>query len=257
MIRNNLHIDKGIGLSYNETGFTPNDVSSLHAWWSADQADVSGDKVISLHDRSGNGRDMTQTAGSNQPDYIADGGADFNNRPVMRFDGVNHFMQTPDFDYGDYTRLNVWVAAKVTDISVTRTLISHRDVANFAWNFRIFVPGKVNIAISDTGTGAGKKIAASLITILTTQPYLISFDYNVNTLILYVDSVNTTNLTTNNPMLNFFNSTTAIRLGVNGSAGDTVIQYFKGDIAEVIITGATTAIERSYIDNYLMEKYGI
>jgi len=24
-----------------------------------------------------------------------------------------------------------------------------------------------------------------------------------------------------------------------------------------IITGATTAIERSYIDNYLMEKYGI
>jgi hypothetical protein len=73
-------------------GFDPRQITGLSLWLdAADSAtlSVSSGSVSQWRDKSGNSHHAAQGTGLNQPDYIASG---LNGKPVVRFDGVNHFI---------------------------------------------------------------------------------------------------------------------------------------------------------------------
>jgi PKD repeat protein len=77
--------------------FKPNDITGLQAWFKADSANsvhLSGSNVAQWNDCSGQGNDLIQAAGANQPLYIA--GA-LNGLPVIEFNGTSDYMKTAPF----------------------------------------------------------------------------------------------------------------------------------------------------------------
>jgi len=82
--------------SFNNPGVTADlpsnaipDSEDLHARYAADELTASdGDSISTWPDETGNGFDLT---GGTEPTYIASG---INGNPVVRFNGVNQFLQT-------------------------------------------------------------------------------------------------------------------------------------------------------------------
>jgi hypothetical protein len=74
------------------TGFNPRSIAGLSLWLDAADSTsltVSSGSVSQWRDKSGNSHNASQGVGLNQPDYIASG---LNGKPVVRFDGTNHFL---------------------------------------------------------------------------------------------------------------------------------------------------------------------
>jgi hypothetical protein len=78
----------------------PSSVSGLQLW--LDAQDINGDgsafagaSVGSWQDKSGNNNDAIQIVLGNRPAYIADGGPEFGNFPIVRFDGANDSLTLP------------------------------------------------------------------------------------------------------------------------------------------------------------------
>ena len=80
------------------SGFTPMDFSGLRLWLDASDLNASGN-VLSLipgasvslaRDKSGQGRDVTQTSSNSQPSFVHSA---LNDLPVLRFDGANDYME--------------------------------------------------------------------------------------------------------------------------------------------------------------------
>ena len=78
----------------------PNTVTGLQLWLDAN--DINGDgtpfvgTTIGLWiDKSGNDNHAGQGLVNSQPTYISDGGEDFSNFSIVRFDGANDFMNLP------------------------------------------------------------------------------------------------------------------------------------------------------------------
>ena len=79
-----------------------------------DQADNTA--VSTWADRSGNGYDVSQATGANQPTLQTQeqGGSS-----IVRFDGTNDFLQRSDtgFPTGDFTHVGVYKSASVTSVN--------------------------------------------------------------------------------------------------------------------------------------------
>lgn len=73
--------------------FSPTSIPGLQLWFDASQitGKVDGDVMPSWSDLSGNARDAAQATAAKQPLYKT---AIQNGKPVVRFDGVDDFMQT-------------------------------------------------------------------------------------------------------------------------------------------------------------------
>ncbi len=100
-----LRINNAPWLGSQQAAFSPLDVAALEGWWKADAGITKdgGDLVSDWADQSGNGNDLVQATGTNQPLFVADVQ---NSLPIIRFDGVDNFMRFAAFASGDLTQPN-------------------------------------------------------------------------------------------------------------------------------------------------------
>jgi len=87
-----------------QANFSPDSIATLTLWFDASDVDGAGDgatgdppnsaQVTTWFDKSGGSNNATQATPTNRPLYFVDGGAAINNKPVMRFDGLDDFLAT-------------------------------------------------------------------------------------------------------------------------------------------------------------------
>ncbi len=230
----------------------------LHGWWSADSVIKDGsDNVSQLFDLSGNGRHATQSTGANQPNFIADGGANFNNLPVIRFNGTTNFLEVADFDYVDYTKINVWIILSNDGTGGIISPLGHSDTnMQRSWSFARTIGKKIFYRLSGDGITLDKNIAGAAV-LTDNQAYLVSMQYSIDTLSVFLDGLdNFGSFITNNTISSAHDSTAKLTIGTLLASG-LPINLWAGDIAEIILSGIITANEGALIDKYLLLKYGI
>lgn len=106
-------------------------------------------------DRTANSHDLSQATGANQPALVADGGADFNNEPVVRFDGVNDFLQSGSglVDGGPFTVIAI---EKATLLNATNKVLfegqtsPNIDPAQILWASDEIVRAIGNLSLTGT-----------------------------------------------------------------------------------------------------------
>jgi hypothetical protein len=94
-------------------GFLPSDLSNLYWWIRADVGVTApGNDVSSVQDFGSAGKNMVQAVGLDQPTLVTN---QINGKPVIRFDGTDHFMTAGvanDWQFlnngCDYTLFYVW-----------------------------------------------------------------------------------------------------------------------------------------------------
>ncbi len=233
----------------------PVNLSTLHAYWEADFGVTKdgADNISQVLDKSGNGRNAFQLTGVNQPTFIADGGASFSNRPVMRFDGTQ-FLDINDFDQVDYNNMNIFAVAKVTDFTTSRTIISHFNLfAGLAWSLFTVNTTLVRQTISEDGATIMKTTDNST-ALLTTKAYLFSSKFDTASLKMSLNGVDESVMVQNDPMTQFFDSPALLMIGafaIVGVPSPTMI----GDIAAIVIAGDMTDDEIIDTNNFLINKY--
>ncbi len=237
---------------------SPANISTLHGWWSADFGVTSdaGNNISQVNDRSGNGRHATQVVGANQPTFVADGGAIFNNRPVMRFNGLTHFLSIADFDYVDYNNLNIFIVFRSNDFTTAGSLLSHGGLpGDLAWNTFINSTTNVRVNISEDGTLLPKQSNLSTV-LVTTDAYVYSFRFNTTTLRTFLNGVDDTSIVLNDPMTRFYDATLGLRIGALNFFGAPFV-FFDGDMPEIVIAGDMTDGETIGLSSYFIDKYKV
>lgn len=255
--------NSGKGLAF--SGLTSGLKSNLKAYWNLDEASGSradssgnsntltdfnsvgqaacpGSAVSSWADQSGNvSRDATQSTAANRPEWIADGGTAFNNKPVLRFDGVNDGLLTGTI--GPTIRTMIVVGAGNT--SNTYLFSQAVDINNRIGMARGGLYPQVAYVTSGTpyivSTATDPGTAPQIWTGILETSNLFSF---------YAQGALSNSLTGTAPAHG--NSTTAIGYYQSNNL------YWLGDIAEVITYNrALTTSERNAVECYLSSKYNI
>jgi len=79
----------GMFFSFLNAQLTLTDLNNIVFWYSADSVGTDiNNNISSLYDRSGNGFNAVQSQITNQPLLIND----YNNQPVISFNGINSYM---------------------------------------------------------------------------------------------------------------------------------------------------------------------
>jgi len=181
--------------------------------------------------------DATQATGGQQPTAVADGGSDFNNKPVVRWDGSDDILE---FTLAQAQGFTIIAIAKVTlDNSAIRVLITD-DSANqpaLRWN-----------ASNQLQMTAGANVTASADTL--DSPILAEAYYGGSSSILRANSIS---VASGNAGTGTLSAT--ITIGGQSAAGALP---FGGDVAEIIIvSGELTAADRRYLAQYAQQRYGL
>jgi len=217
-------------------------------WLRADAGTLTttnGQTVIAWNDQSGNGNNATQGTSANQPLFIASEPL-ANNRPVLRFDGSDDWMQTTTHLTDNVGTLMI-VARKTAGFGGTRTIFTSRDFLMLGRASGSDVWGAYNNGaerLFTPGTSIGTSASAPFRILGYRQS-----GSGAGQLALFLDGVQSTTLHNGGG-----NSGVITTIGSNNSG----IQYFPGDIAEIIFYRAPiNAAQRIIVENYLSAKYGV
>jgi hypothetical protein len=206
---------------------------------------TNGQPVSSWNDQSGNGNHALQGTGVNQPLYIASEPL-ANNRPVLRFDGSDDWMQTTTHLTDNVGTLIV-VGRKTALSSGYRTIFTSRDFLMLGRTPSQDVWGAYNNGaerLYTPGTSIGTDATAAFRILGYRQS-----GSGANQLALFLNGTISTTLHNGGG-----NSGVITTIGSNNSG----IQYFPGDIAEIIFYRAPiNAAQRIIVENYLSAKYGV
>ena len=218
-------------------------------WLNGSSVVKDGSNYVSKwNDLSGNENHAVQVAGANQPLYVADGGDEFNNYPVIRFDGSNDFFNG--------TLINGIESSSITIFAVVNGELKaeyycedgiftiNTEVAGFwfergtgnrslaIWNKNQFVRGLKELP--HEGFQA-KILSAKKIINTRTSLYI-----NGNVI-----------ATSTNAILNQAFTNTNYVIGKSN-------YYYKGSFAEIIVfKKELTEAERMKVERYLNAKYNI
>jgi len=253
-------MNTGIGLNRMVKDiFDPLELPTLKAWWAADFGITKdgGNKISQVDDKSGNGRNAIQTVGARKPTLISDGGPNFKNRPIFRLNGSSEFLRVLDFDFGDYTKLNVFAVWSSNGSGGTQHIIGQiEEPASISFDHLLqsFPGSKVRTELSESGAIAQKTYDADTpITIGTT--FISSFEYNVNTLNLFNNGKpDPSTKIKDDAMTTLADTNKDILIGSTLSFGVPLFM-FNGDIAEILMMGDMTTVQRLEMHDYLLLKY--
>lgn len=231
--------------------------TNTELWLDASQLSLSNnDPVSTWTDRSGNGRDATQTSSGNKPTFLT---SQLNSLPVIDFDGSNDYITTgaiSDLNTADLT----WIIVGKAD---NNTHTGHFISANYNSGagsasdhlWKTYISSSTNDYMSFTRSSTGTS-GSGIINHGYSSGYHIMSNIWVNatdenhgyfdgTLSGTQTGVNASPATNNN-----------VRFGASSTAGPT--QFLNGKIAEVIVlTGQPDESRRIIIENYLATKYGL
>ncbi len=231
--------------------FLPTDLTGLQLWLDANDASTlfqdaakttaagDGDVVGAWADKSGQGKDATQTTTADKPTLQT---GIVNGLPVVRFDGTDDFLNIPDLS-----------ALTEGELFVVIKLDADPPVLNSgAWKFgstgqNTFWPTAATGVIQDSFGSTVRKTVGNLVTSLAQfNIYNVvsragEWTANLNGAQEFTTGTNTAGFT-NVP-----------RIGRNGAA-----DFLKGDKAELLLYSPTLSIaNRGLIADYLATKYGV
>lgn len=221
----------------------PTDLSNLVLWLKADALALNdGDAVGTWTDSSGNGKDATQATSAKKPVFKT---AIRNGLPVIRFDGVDDWLQTPNITWG--TTVSIFVVC-------TTTSTANGDVVNIYSNaigsvYEMRVDGSSQIAFRPSDTGGGTCEATKGITILTGSWFYCAGVRAAGSSTAYV---NGSAGSTNSGCATQRSGDSPVSIG-EFSLG---FQFFGGDVAEIVIYNAALGTsDRQGIEDYLYNKW--
>lgn len=213
--------------------YDPLSIAGCQAWYDfADPTTItqSSNKVSQANDKSGNGRNLTQATGANQPTW---GKAYLNGKRYLLF-AANHFMVSSAITLAQPITIIVLVLDSAAGASQAN--IVARDSVQFLYR-------------RSTGAWAFYADSAEQGTTATDgNLHRLSAVFNGASSVLYLDNAS---ITSANPGSGGF-STQAISVG--GLSGGTAL--WQGDIGEILIYNtALSASDRYNIDQYLLLKW--
>jgi hypothetical protein len=229
---------------------TTDGTSTLEVWLKADAiAGLTGNPVSTWSDRSGNNVNATQSNVGNQPAYTTNV---LNGLPVVRFDGSNDRLEFNRVIQDDFSIIAVFKTAQSAGGGTQWYLgvgLVDAEVGGVTNDFGMsLIAGKLA-----TGAGNPDVTALSTSAFSDNNGHIANFQRVLSSGVIsqFTDGASTATATAGT------NSLTAPTRIVLGSL-QTNINYFSGDIAEVLVySSALNKAERTIVDNYLSAKYNI
>jgi len=238
-------------ISSGDAPFSPADISGLELWLKSDSGTYqdsaktivsfsAGDVVGAWADQSANGNDATQTTTLNKPTLRL---AVANNRPVIRFDGLNDYIDFADV-FSGLTAAEMFIVIKAANDPSIGTAGAWQFGSTSATAHYPFTDG---IIYDDWGSTLRRN---------TGDPVTPLNQFNVYNVVTiageWTSFINGTQHFTS--VANTVSFTISPRLGAN----DVPNSFLEGDIGEVIIYDAKlSAGNKSDVETYLGARWGI
>lgn len=217
------------------SGFNPRSIAGLALWLdAADASTVTLDTGVSVWaDKSGNGRNASQSTGNNQPIYTAAGP---NGKNVLTFDGTNDTMTTASFTQNQPS--TIFIAAQVLNTSGSASIVD---------GFGLNRAGIFRRVTNNWAAFAGAELVGSTST--DTNWHTFSAVFNTTSSLLRVDG---TQIASGNAGSQ--NVTSGLAVGTYNGTGS----HLNGRVAEVLFyAGVLTASQIAAVENYLQNKWGL
>lgn len=233
--------------------------ASLKAWWDADHLDLitkdGSNLVASWVDRVG-ALDVTQATGANKPTYSATG---FNGRPVITFDGTaDHLTGTVltglpvEDDPGE-----IWVLCDQVALAADAT-------TRFAFGYgtggvaagarravaRIVTSG-TNRARADSGDGTNQRTASNTAVDFSGR-HVVRNITTATGVAIAVDGGDPGAETA----ITWGTGTGNARIRIGVTVADALANYFNGNVAAVLVTGALTNGQAAQLAQWLNSRRG-
>ena len=218
---------------------SPTAFSGLSVWLTSDsvQADVTG-RVSKWWDMSGNSNHSLQTNISLQPIKISNV-SQINNKPLVRFDGVDDFLQISDANSIDFSNgFTVLLISKQAIAASTQAILCKWDYGvQSSWAFETGSSNGLTTYIANSLTDGGGNKVESINNLFGLDQYNIltikhdGTQINSNRIKTYINTINLNTSTFGTISPSLINSTANLRIGSFGNLG----RYFNGDFVEIII----------------------
>jgi len=239
--------------------FTPTSIDGCILWLDAGKGvtkDIN-DYVSRWDDYSGKNYDAIQGTGAYQPKYIANG---VNEKPIIRFDGNNDFLNISSFDLSYTKDLTLFVIWKTNSNTASQTLLSFPEY-NTSVYFNIRLNPTAEKFYSQVYGNIGRNEIFSKTTAIP------------NTFEVRMYAVKNTALLAGDQVQYWINGSRDIScscspcvVNTNNWTNDVLYIgqlpsygiYLNGDIAEIIIYGNSLQDEnRIKVEKYLNKKYNL
>jgi hypothetical protein len=226
-------------------GFDPRSIAELRLWLDATDSStfsISSGSITQWNDKSTGAYHATQSIGLNQPAYVASG---INGRPVVRFDGVNHFLQNSAWFVVGSSPVTIFMAIKVTNPSNARLVCEFGGTSAGA---RIFFTGERAVRFGNGNVFWGNPMTtAAIATFRSTSAEYGTFAAWTNGLFL-------SQVSSGSPS-NTYNLTQATySIGVSAAGGS----YSQQDLGEFLVyTKSLSDAERERVEAFLLAKWGL
>ena len=263
--------------------WTPDDLTSLRAWYDADDSSTifdattggslpsSGNDVARWEDKSGGGYHVTQATAANRPHYVTN---TLNGRPVIECTAQWLTASTASdwtflHDATGSTVATVWQAGASSNPDAAYGLFGTSDAVNsnigtvLFWDDRAFV-SRNEVLVSTVAYGsAGNWTVANVtangamtpnaphVLTLTTDP---ANSTTANRSIIRVDAINKSNIVSSSSTYSTASPTYPLQLGNVGNG----LFPLTGYIAELIVCDTVVSSgDREKLEGYLAHKWGL
>ncbi len=241
--------------------FVPTSINGLTVWLDPNSGVVlNGANVQTMNDNTSNLNNASQASNTQRPLFV---GSDslINNKSILRFDGLDDFLEIADNPTIDYTdAFSSFVLVKPTVIAVNKTIMAKWDYqtqGSWAWQTEFATANQLMFApcfnITDPGN---QKVFTTNANMQLLQPALLTLVFNgnqVNKARFFKNSGSLNTSTFNSIPTVLPNSTATLKIG---KYGGIATRYYQGDIGEILIYNNELSVnDRSLVDNYLRYKY--
>ncbi len=217
-------------------------------------ADGSGN-LLQWNDRSPLNNHATQSTAVNRPRLKNN---ELNNKPVVRFDGINDDMATPAVNLSTVQKADVFIVSKATNEGIP---LYHASAFGGPNNFHIIenhTNGTNGLSASLQGLNSDNVSFKSNNSYACFKRYQVTFDKALTGLAQIAISVNGLPITNSNGVVSgaeMTNNLGNFPFTIGGAIGSAPL-HFNGDIAEIIVYNKVlTATERNAMNSYLSKKY--
>ena len=238
---------------FSPSGFNPTQLSGLQAWLDASDTSTiteSGGAVSQWDDKSTAGRDFTQGTGSRQP---TTGSSTINSLNALAFDGADLLLRNEAWLY-DLSGKTIFVVSKGAS-QLQKRIFAEDSGSSGDPRVLYLVTGDTDGTLAravyrDDG-GNYRLQTNGTQTAFDNTAHVVTITDDNSTYISYVDGVEDINQGYSHT------TTTQDKTGV-GADPHTAADGFTGDVAEIIVySRVLSASERTAVENYLTNKWGI
>lgn len=232
-----LGIKNPVWLGSQVAEFSPLDISNLELWLDASDAATitkdGGNLVSDWDDKSGQGNDVAQATGTNQPLWVD---SVQNSMPIIRFDGVDNYMNRASLTGGDASQPNTIVIVVKWISGDDKGIL---DGVSGKRNYLTKTSGLYNIFAGTANTGT---------------------TVNSADILMYYAEFNSTSSFLRRSKSQLFtgdSGTNAIG-GIHLGSNFTPVAFGDPDIAEILIYNkALTTGERDSVETYMTDKWAV